>query len=368
MRATFCPVSGFLGAGKTTTLLAAARSLRERGHRPAIVTNDQGRDLVDTRLARTVTDDVAEVLDGCFCCRFDELADVVTTLVDGGADVVLAEAVGSCTDLRATVVRPLRAHHGAALRVAPLVTVVDPLRYRSFARSWAAGSDTDAGHLYAHQLAEADVLAVNKIDLAGPGLGAMVADLRRRVGPGVRIVRYSARSGDVGELVDLLLGGSAPDRPDVSLDYDRYAAAEAELAWLNHSVFVAGLFHPATWADTALAALSSWAAGDGVLVGHAKVTLSATDPAGSAGLAKVSLTGAGETPSLDLPGPAVADSGRAVFNLRVACPPADLDRACVDAIAAADRACGTSSSSDRDPAAFRPAYPRPTHRMVGPRP
>lgn len=361
MRATFCPVSGFLGAGKTTTLLAAARSLRERRYRPAIVTNDQGRDLVDTRLARTVTDDVAEVLDGCFCCRFDELADVVTTLIDRGADVVLAEAVGSCTDLRATVVRPLRAHHGAALRVAPLVTVVDPLRYRSFARSWAAGEDTDTGHLYAHQLAEADVLAVNKIDLAGPALGTTVADLRRR-NPAARLVRYSARSGDVGELVDLLLGDAVPDRADAPLDYDRYAAAEAELAWLNQSVFVAGPFHPATWADVALAALSSWAAGTGALVGHAKVTLS------TGGLTKVSLTGAGEAPSLDLPGPAVADSGRAVFNLRVACPPADLDRACADAIAAADRACGTSSSSDRSPAAFQPAYPRPTHRMVGPRP
>jgi G3E family GTPase len=367
MRATFCPVSGFLGAGKTTTLLAAARELRRRGHRPAIVTNDQGRDLVDTRLARTVTDDVAEVLDGCFCCRFDELADVVTTLVDGGADVVLAEAVGSCTDLRATVVRPLRAQHGAALRVAPLVTVVDPLRYRSFARFWAAGEDTDTGHLYAHQLAEADVLAVNKIDLAGQALGTTVADLSRR-NPAARLVRYSARSGDVGELVDLLLGGSAPDRADASLDYDRYAAAEAELAWLNHEASVHGSFHPATWADTALAALSSWAAATGALVGHAKVTLSATGPTGVPDLSKASLTGAGEVPSLDLPGPAVAESGRAVFNLRVACPPADLDRACADAMAAADRVCGTSSSSDRSPAAFQPAYPRPTHRMVGPRP
>lgn len=81
MRATFVPVSGFLGAGKTTTLLAAAKELRSRGHHPAIVTNDQGRDLVDTQLARTVLDAVGEVVEGCFCCRFDELADVTTTLV-----------------------------------------------------------------------------------------------------------------------------------------------------------------------------------------------------------------------------------------------------------------------------------------------
>jgi G3E family GTPase len=33
-------LSGFLGAGKTTTMLAAARLLRERGNRVAVVTND----------------------------------------------------------------------------------------------------------------------------------------------------------------------------------------------------------------------------------------------------------------------------------------------------------------------------------------
>ncbi|HEY0454723.1 GTP-binding protein [Actinophytocola sp.] len=357
MRATLCPVSGFLGAGKTTTLLAAARELRRRGHRPAIVTNDQGRDLVDTRLARTVTDAVAEVLDGCFCCRFDELAGVVTRLVDGGADVVLAEAVGSCTDLRATVVRPLRAHHGDGLRVAPLVTVVDPVRYRVFARSWAAGEDSDTGYLYAHQLAEADVLAVNKIDLAGPGLGGVLAELGRR-NPAARVVPYSARSGEVGALVDLLLADGEPDRPDTGLDYDRYAAAEAELAWLNQEVAVCGPVRPAVWASAALAALSAWAAATGALVGHAKVTVT-----GEGGLAKVSLTGAGEPLSVDLPGPDAVGEGHAVFNLRVACPPADLDRACVEAVAAADRVCGTSSGSGSGPAAFRPAYPRPTHRI-----
>jgi G3E family GTPase len=347
MRALFVPVSGFLGAGKTTTLLAAAHELRRRGWSPAIVTNDQGRDLVDTQLARTVVDRVGEVVDGCFCCRFEELASVVTELVAGGADVVLAEAVGSCTDLRATVVRPLRAH----LRVAPLTTVVDPLRYRRFARS----VDTDTAYLYAHQLAEADVLAVNKVDLIGPGLGSVLADLRRR-NPAARLVPYSARSGEVAALVDLLCEAEVADRPDEELDYDRYAAAEAELAWLNHEVEVRGTFAPGRWAMAALSALSKECAG--VLVGHAKVTVSSAD-----GLAKASLTGAGEVPSLDLPGPTSATVASAVFNLRVAWSPAELDRACIAAVAAADRDCGTNSSAAIAPAAFQPAYPRPTHRV-----
>lgn len=353
MRAMFVPMSGFLGAGKTTTLLAAARDLRTRGYRPAIVTNDQGRDLVDTQLARTVTDAVGEVLDGCFCCRFEDLAAVTTGLVTGGADVVLAEAVGSCTDLRATVVRPLRAHHGASLTVAPLTTVVDPLRYRTFAREWAAGSDT--AYLYAHQLAEADVLAVNKLDLlASRGL---VADIARR-NPAATVVPYSARSGEVGALVDLWLAGAVRDRPDEELDYDRYAAAEAELAWLNHEVTVTGPMTPARWARVALATLSRTCATAGVLVGHAKLSL--TTPGG---LTKGSLTAAGNAPTVDLPGPPTADSARAVFNLRVAWPPAALDEVCEQSIAAADEACGTTSTGTTPPKAFQPSYPKPTHRV-----
>ncbi|MFI7678048.1 GTP-binding protein [Actinophytocola sp. NPDC049390] len=354
--AIFVPVSGFLGAGKTTTLLAAARELRARGHRPAIVTNDQGCDLVDTRLARTLTDAVGEVLDGCFCCRFGDLAEVTTTLVEAGADVVLAEAVGSCTDLRATVVRPLRAYHGDTLTVAPLTTVVDPVRYRAFARAWAAGLDDDAAYLYAHQLAEADVLALNKVDLVGADVPALVSDLTRR-NPSALVIPYSARSGSVTALLDRWLAGGAEDRPDEELDYDRYAAAEAALAWLNQEVAVTGPLAPGRWARVALASLSRAAAG--TLVGHAKVSVET-----EAGMAKGSVTSGGAAPTLDLPGPPTAANARAVFNLRVAWPPATLDAACAEAVRAADAACGTTSTTVGAPAAFQPSYPKPVHRLT----
>lgn len=366
--ATFYPVSGFLGAGKTTTLLAAAELLRALGERPAILTNDQGGELVDTLLAGIATERVAEVIDGCFCCRFDDLADAVAELVDGGATAVLAEAVGSCTDLRATVVRPLRRHYGHRLRVAPLVAVVDPARYRLFARAWDLGADSDLAYLYAHQLAEADVIAVNKIDTVGPDvLSALVGDIAGRY-PRAEVLCYSARAGQVAELL------AAPERPDRAdgdggLDYDRYAAAEAELAWLNRTVAVtagspAG-FSPSAWATGALAALSQDCAAATVLIGHAK--LAVEDPATPGGLTKAGVTAAGERPRLDLPGSARLDAGRAVFNLRVGCTPAELDRACTAAIAAADAACGTVSAALPGPSAFRPAYPRPTHRLAAPR-
>jgi G3E family GTPase len=46
-------VGGFLGAGKTTLILAAARLLAARGLSSAIILNDQGESLVDTELAQS---------------------------------------------------------------------------------------------------------------------------------------------------------------------------------------------------------------------------------------------------------------------------------------------------------------------------
>ncbi|GLY90638.1 GTP-binding protein [Actinoallomurus iriomotensis] len=360
--ATFAPFGGFLGAGKTTTLLAAARRFSAEGRRVAVVTNDQGRDLVDTRLARAEVARVSEVTDGCFCCRFEDLAAVVASLLDDDVDVVLAEAVGSCTDLRATVVRPLRRDHGDRLRVAPLTAVVDPDRYRLFARAWDVGAESDLAYLYAHQLAEADVIAVNKIDTVPEDrLPALLADVGRRY-PAARVVPYTAARGEVTELLAALADPVADTVEDPELDYDRYAAAEAALAWLNHAVTLTAPrsgFHPARWATTALATLSSACASAGALVGHAKLSL---DTPG--GLVKASLTEAGREPRLDVTGPALASGGRAAFNLRIAWTPEDLDRAAADAVRAADLACGTQTAHEPGTPAFRPAYPRPTHRIT----
>ena len=41
-------VGGFLGSGKTTAIIAAARQLISRGQTVGIITNDQGKFLVDT--------------------------------------------------------------------------------------------------------------------------------------------------------------------------------------------------------------------------------------------------------------------------------------------------------------------------------
>src|SRR5207247_7989973 len=109
----FVMVGGFLGAGKTTTLARLARFYMDRGQRVGLVTNDQAQDLVDTHSLREQGFSVQEVAGACFCCRFDDLMSKIQELESSERpDVVLAEPVGSCTDLVATVVQPLKDLYG----------------------------------------------------------------------------------------------------------------------------------------------------------------------------------------------------------------------------------------------------------------
>src|SRR5262245_16289093 len=150
---------GFLGAGKTTLLLRAAQRLAARGERVGLVTNDQGDGLVDTALAAHHAIPVVEVAGGCFCCRFPDLTQALRQLERTvQPDIILAEPVGSCTDLMATVLRPLIAFHANNYVVAPLTVLFDPIRTLD-------GYADEISYLYGKQLAEAEVIVVNKAEL-----------------------------------------------------------------------------------------------------------------------------------------------------------------------------------------------------------
>ena len=160
-------VGGFLGAGKTTAIIRLARFLTERGRRVGLITNDQSVGLVDTTLARSQGFPVEEITGGCFCCRFNTLMDAADRLnADARPDVFIAEPVGSCTDLRAAVSYPLRRMYGDAFEIAPLSVLVDPLRALRVLGLEAGRSFSEKVlYVYDRQLAEADVIVVNKADL-----------------------------------------------------------------------------------------------------------------------------------------------------------------------------------------------------------
>jgi len=363
---TLVPLTGFLGSGKTTLLITAAIAMQRTGRRVAVITNDQGAQLVDTDLARSGLDEVAEVAGGCFCSRFEDLAALVLDLeASGRVDTVIAEAAGSCTDMQAGVVRPLRRYHGDRVTVAPLTAVVDPLRLDLFSRMSARAPESELAYLHDRQLAEADVLALNKVDLLGPERAAKFEARLAADHPHAAVVPCSAASGlGVDELLRAWKRGPAAPERDTDVDYTRYAAAESALSWMNQSFEVCAVhehFDAPAWGRAVLDHLSDWSAASGYLVGHAKVAVRTP-----AGLAKLSVTAAGERPRSDRAAARPVRRGAATVNVRVACSPAALDAAVSAALDAADAATGARSSAQL-PVSFRPQYPRPLYRLAAAR-
>ena len=236
-------VGGFLGAGKTTTIGRLARGYTSRGLRVGIVTNDQAADLVDTATLRGQGFDVGEVSGACFCCRFDDLVSTVGRLgADEAPDVILAEPVGSCTDLVATVVQPLKHLYPERFRVGPYSVILKPSHGRRILRGEeGAGFSPKAAYIFRKQLEEADAILLNRADELSGAEADELAELVRQVNTQAPILRVSARTGQgFAALEELLAQDGNFGRRVLDIDYDIYAEGEAELGWLNTSIKLSG--------------------------------------------------------------------------------------------------------------------------------
>src|SRR5947209_19415463 len=169
-RLRFILIGGFLGAGKTTTLSRLAHHYVAQGRRVGLVTNDQAQDLVDTTSLRAQGFPVEEVAGACFCCRFNDLVSNVGRLQERRRpDVLLAEPVGSCTDLVATVVQPLRDLYGSRFEVAPYAVLFKPSHGLPILRNESgSGFSPKATYIFRKQLEEADAIVLNRIDELTP--------------------------------------------------------------------------------------------------------------------------------------------------------------------------------------------------------
>jgi G3E family GTPase len=373
---TLVPLTGFLGAGKTTTLISAAIAMQRTGRRVAVVTNDPGSNLVDTQLARSGLDDVSEVAGGCLCDRFEELAAIVSAVAESGrTDVILVEAAGNCAGLREAVLNPLRRRFGDRLTVAPLTVLVDPVRLAAFSRAAdRAEPMSDLARLFGQQLAEADVLVLNKVDLIGAEQSGKVQARLAAAQPGAVVLPFSATTG--AGMDTLLWAWRQPadseDRDgerEVDRDgefgfghaghdgHDGHDGAGSALAWLNQPVQVTAVgdvFDALGWGRAVLRHLSDWSGAAGYLLGHAKVAVRT-----SAGLAKLSVTEAGTQPRVDRTAARPIKLGSATVNVRALCPPDALDAAVLAALLAADALAGTRSSATL-PTSFQPVHPGPS--------
>lgn len=377
----FVIVGGFLGAGKTTLLCRLAQRYVELGKRVGVITNDQADSLVDTKLVKMRGLEAKEIPAGCFCCRFDDLIVAAEELANRTRlEILLGEPVGSCTDLVATVIRPLKKRYKQLFEVAPFSVVVDPHRLEDLLIGPGRGKfrtllsylteifilkkkkptfPASIAYLFTKQLEEADIILLNKTDLLSEReKDRLLVFLKERF-PETAVLGISARAGEGLDLwMDTLEQHRGVGVRPLEIDYDRYAEAEAELGWLNATFklsrregFDGGVFLKALACD-----LSGRFTTQEAEIAHLKMFLDSGD-----GGVSINVVHGGAEPELSEGSPELLHQATLIVNGRIHISPEALRQAITEGVETVTRKLKTSYSVEQLQS-FKPAYPTPKYR------
>ena len=369
-RGRYLMVGGFLGAGKTTAILRLAKLLSDAGKRVGLITNDQGSELVDTAMLRSHGFRTEEISGGCFCCRFNSLNEAAQKLEESTKpDVIIAEPVGSCTDLVSTVSYPLRRIYGNEFSIAPLSVLVDPIRAERVLGLVAGGGrfSEKVSYIYRKQLEEAEIIVINKTELR---TSEQLEKLKRTLGehfPQARVMAISARqNAGIQEWYEAIASCDQSLRPALSIDYDTYAEGEALLGWLNATLQISSRkdFDP----NEVLLALARELVNSlkenhsEAEIAHLKMTLSSDEIFGE--IAVLNMVRSDIGPEISQVMSDFISSANIILNLRAEASPGALYNslnAALKKMAEAEKPLFIRVDHIEH---FRPGRPVPTHRVV----
>ena len=169
---------------------------------------------------------------------------------EANADVIIAEPVGSCTDLSATIVQPLKENMKNELLISPLSVMADPAHLTDILNGGTAGLHPSAAYIFRKQLEESDIILISKADLIETDEMALLKEKVKLNYPDADVMTVSAITGEgIEEWLKEVMNRTDAGQRLAEVDYDIYAEGEAVLGWLNCNVELSG--ETTNWDDFA---------------------------------------------------------------------------------------------------------------------
>lgn len=195
-------IGGFLGSGKTTTLMNLSKHLTEQGHKIAIIVNEVGEIGVDGETMSVGGLVTKELTSGCICCTLlTSMGETLEALMeDYNPDIVIIEPTG--------IAFPFQIKEGIeelkieGLTFAPVVSIVDASRMTMELKQIPV--------FIVNQIKESEIVCINKIDLVDMETVTLVSNNMLQLNPDTILVEFSAKNADAKfkTFIDLLTGES----------------------------------------------------------------------------------------------------------------------------------------------------------------
>lgn len=354
-------VGGFLGSGKTTAITNASKLLVDKNISTSVITNDQGNYLVDSRFVQYSDIPVAEVTGGCFCCNYNQLDSQINNLQkEFNPEVIFAETVGSCTDLIATVLKPLLKFRETDIEQVTFSSFVDSQLLLMHLQGKALPFSLETNYIWEKQIEEAEVLIVNKIDLLSTQDYETLVRLANESFPSKLLLFQNSLNIDSVNIWVENIGKQQgiKEHKSIDIDYVKYGAGEANLAWLDEEIEISTSDNSAVeLVFDFIKKLTTEVTARNLPIGHLKFFISANGQ-----FHKLSYTTILEKESKF---PLILEKANKVdllVNARIQTTPDELRNIFIDLLNQIKLKPGVSIY-EKHLSYFQPGFPNPTHRI-----
>lgn len=232
----FAVFSGFLGSGKTSTMMALTEYYNKNHGKSAMITNDLGgKGLADNRFAKLRGCKAHEIVEDCICYKNEELMDTLNSLYAEGCELIISDIPGFGVGALEHVYHGLNEKFPGACELAPFTVLVEPKTVELL----RDGFDGDLAYILNTQLIEADLIVLNKIDTISAGEKAYCESWLKEKYPRAELVSICALSGEnIDRLSQALTSGCASmQRPDIGYGGEAFSKIMGQVCEYNISYY-----------------------------------------------------------------------------------------------------------------------------------